>query len=518
MTSSIPTPTVADYSIEHYKSLDRTNSSPLDTKVYTVEDLEQFVGVGQYAGWSLAGLYHKRIDFLDHPSVIKLIRYGFPVPNYSIEQLRDAIEKVTPVLRKCWDAETLDRATKWRPIIAGGVIESLMTRALKKPSTPTVDIQRDIDVFLIDPPRNVDSPSDATESLEMKEWIKSLTRQGDMVSISGAAITITRDAEATLQLIPSRYTDGAELVSMFDIDACGAYYDGEKIHFLQRTIVSWMTRTFLLRLSASCSRFTTRIRKYFRRGYDCIIPDWYGADLDTIDYDQPRWGGGLVSLLPSITTQETCAANYFMRRAYREYCEAQSTPANDSTIASDYLTSWAPSIPCAWDHETALSCVHDVKLGKKAYYVHVKVPYTHASTDLDDILEGKYPRTLLLEALGVPATIPVTGSGASDQYQLIIDSMIADVEEEQPFPFSLDRLMNPGSKETVLSHASHPSPRETMNWFCLKDGPFPSYEPITPSPDDESRLPSPDDDDVKSPPLPSLDDDDVKSPVSEAAP
>ena len=129
---------------------------------------------------------------------------------------------------------------------------------------------RDIDLFLY----GLDAEQAKAKIQEIHQAILDVSRRPPFVVINGHAVTFYREfPNRSIQVITRLYKSPSEVLLGFDVDSCCVGFDGERVLCAPRTVRAFNTRCNIVDMSRRSLSYESRLFKYAKREFACIVPD-----------------------------------------------------------------------------------------------------------------------------------------------------------------------------------------------------------------------------------------------------
>ena len=136
---------------------------------------------------------------------------------------------------------------------------------------------RDIDLFLY----GLDAEQAKAKIQEIHAAITETSHRPPLVIVNGHAVTFYREfPNRSIQVITRLYKSPSEVLLGFDVDSCCVGFDGERVLCAPRTVRAFNTRCNFVDMSRRSLSYESRLFKYAKRNFACIIPDIERSEIN----------------------------------------------------------------------------------------------------------------------------------------------------------------------------------------------------------------------------------------------
>jgi hypothetical protein len=175
-------------------------------------------------------------------------------------------------------------------LLAGGFI----TNSIIYYDSPT-----DLDFFIYglseaDANNKLDSLIAALNQILQHIWI---TRSKNSVTITGQLRNDEPFHNVKIQFILRLYRTPAEILHGFDIDCCGAGYDGTNVWLTERAVGALKDMVNIVDFDRMSPSYEARLAKYMARGFSVYVPELNLERINIVPIDEPWKLTGLSKLI-----------------------------------------------------------------------------------------------------------------------------------------------------------------------------------------------------------------------------
>mmetsp|Transcript_35135 Transcript_35135/g.108863 ORF Transcript_35135/g.108863 Transcript_35135/m.108863 type:complete len:434 (-) Transcript_35135:64-1365(-) len=154
-------------------------------------------------------------------------------------------------------------ASDWENVVVAGgaVVACLSCEANTSPNT-------DVDVFLY----GMDDAAARAKIERIFDKLKSESKDALALRTPHTVTVVLPYPKRIVQIVLNLHATAAEVVDAFDVDICGAYWDGSKAYATRRCARAFATRVNVAVPSRRSTTYETRLIKYAKRGFAIGVP------------------------------------------------------------------------------------------------------------------------------------------------------------------------------------------------------------------------------------------------------